>query len=80
MIDRLEMFIALAQARHFGRAAETLGITQPSLSAAIRGLEDSLGVMLVRRGVLPKETLRGEVVGPSQSEATVRARSCMHPG
>ncbi|TNC74848.1 LysR family transcriptional regulator [Rubellimicrobium roseum] len=50
MIDKLEMFIALAQARHFGRAAEAVGVTQPSLSAAIRQLEDSLGVMLVLRG------------------------------
>ncbi|WP_210528861.1 LysR family transcriptional regulator [Rubellimicrobium arenae] len=50
MIDKLEMFIALAQARHFGRAAESVGVAQPSLSAAIRQLEEQLGVMLVRRG------------------------------
>ncbi len=50
MIDRLEYFIALARAQHFGRAAEELGITQPTLSAAIRQLEDQLGVMLVARG------------------------------
>ena len=50
MIDRLEMFIALAQARHFGRAAEAVGVAQPTLSAAIRQLEESLGVLLVRRG------------------------------
>lgn len=50
MIDKLEMFIALAQARHFGRAAEAVGVTQPTLSAAIKSLEDELGVMLVLRG------------------------------
>jgi DNA-binding transcriptional LysR family regulator len=50
MIDKLEFFIALARARHFGRAAEELGITQPTLSAAIKQLEDQLGVMLVLRG------------------------------
>ena len=50
MIDKLEFFIALARARHFGRAAEELGITQPTLSAAIKQLEDQLGVMLVQRG------------------------------
>ncbi len=50
MIDKLEMFIALAGERHFGRAAESLGITQPSLSGAIRQLEDQLGVQLVFRG------------------------------
>ncbi|MDO8882137.1 MAG: LysR family transcriptional regulator [Pseudotabrizicola sp.] len=50
MIDKLEMFIALARARHFGRAAEMCGVTQPSLSAAIKQLEEHLGVQLVFRG------------------------------
>jgi DNA-binding transcriptional LysR family regulator len=50
MIDKLEMFIALAAERHFGRAAEVCGVTQPSLSSAIRQLEDQLGVQLVYRG------------------------------
>jgi len=50
MIDKLEMFIALANERHFGRAAESLGVTQPSLSGAIKQLEDQLGVQLVFRG------------------------------
>ena len=50
MIDKLEMFIALANERHFGRAAEACGVAQPSLSSAIRQLEDQLGVQLVFRG------------------------------
>ncbi len=50
MIDRLNMFMVLAREGHFGRAAESLGITQPTLSSAIRALEDQLGVQLVRRG------------------------------
>ena len=50
MIDKLEYFIALARERHFARAAEELGISQPTLSAAIRQLEDQLGVILVNRG------------------------------
>ncbi|MEX0957139.1 MAG: LysR family transcriptional regulator [Rhizobiaceae bacterium] len=50
MIDKLEFFIALARAEHFGRAAEELGITQPTLSAAIKQLEEQLGVLLVKRG------------------------------
>ncbi|MEC9462732.1 MAG: LysR family transcriptional regulator, partial [Pseudomonadota bacterium] len=50
MIDKLEFFIALARQQHFGRAAEECGITQPTLSAAIRQLEEQLGVVLVVRG------------------------------
>lgn len=50
MIDKLGFFIALARAQHFGKAAEELGITQPTLSAAIKQLEGELGVMLVKRG------------------------------
>lgn len=50
MIDRLNAFMVLARERHFGRAAEALGITQPSLSSSLKALEDQLGVQLVRRG------------------------------
>jgi DNA-binding transcriptional LysR family regulator len=50
MIDKLEMFIALAREEHFGRAAAACGVAQPTLSAALRQLEDQLGVTLVWRG------------------------------
>ncbi|RUS60157.1 LysR family transcriptional regulator [Pseudorhodobacter sp. E13] len=50
MIDKLEMFLALAAEAHFGRAALRCGVTQPTLSSAIRQLEDQLGVQLVFRG------------------------------
>jgi DNA-binding transcriptional LysR family regulator len=50
MIDKLEFLIALAQEQHFGRAAETCGVTQPTLSAGIKQLEETLGVLLVQRG------------------------------
>src|SRR6185436_7599746 len=50
MIDKLEYLIALAREQHFGRAAEGCGVTQPTFSAGIKQLEDTLGVLLVHRG------------------------------
>jgi DNA-binding transcriptional LysR family regulator len=42
--------MALARERHFGRAAEACGVTQPTLSAGVKQLEAQLGVLLVQRG------------------------------
>lgn len=50
MIDKLEMLIALERERHFGRAAEACHVTQPSLSSAIKALEEQFGAQLVHRG------------------------------
>lgn len=49
LLDALRYLAALAQHRHFGRAALACHITQPALSNAIRALEAQLGVTLVRR-------------------------------
>ena len=49
MIDKLVFLLALAREQHFGRAAEACGVTQPTLSAGIKQLENSLGVLLVQR-------------------------------
>ena len=49
MIDKLEYLLALAREKHFGRAAESCGVTQPTFSAGIRVLEETLGVPLVER-------------------------------
>lgn len=50
MIDKLELLLALARERHFGKAAESCGITQPTLSSALKSLEDQFGVLIVERG------------------------------
>ena len=50
MIDKLELLLALAKERHFGRAAEACGVTQPTMSTSLKQLEGFLGVMLVQRG------------------------------
>src|SRR5215469_3897293 len=49
MLDKLEYLLALARERNFGKAAEQCGVTQPTFSAGIKQLEDTLGVMLVQR-------------------------------
>jgi DNA-binding transcriptional LysR family regulator len=50
MLDKLELLLMLAEARHFGRAAEKAGVSQPTLSSSVKSLEDQLGVVLVERG------------------------------
>ena len=50
VIKQLAYLVALAREKHFGRAAAACHISQPTLSGAIRALEDDLGVPLVERG------------------------------
>jgi len=50
MLEKFEFLIALARERHFRRAAEQCGVTQPTLSAGIKALEETLGAALVNRG------------------------------
>ncbi len=48
-LTELRYLIALHQKQHFARAAEHCHVTQSTLSASIKNLEDSLGVILVER-------------------------------
>jgi DNA-binding transcriptional LysR family regulator len=50
VIRQFEYLVALARERHFGRAAEACHVTQPTLSAAIRQLEEELGAPIIERG------------------------------
>jgi LysR family hydrogen peroxide-inducible transcriptional activator len=45
----LKYIVALARERHFGRAAESCFVSQPTLSVAVKKLEDELGVVLFER-------------------------------
>ncbi|MBP0492361.1 LysR substrate-binding domain-containing protein [Pararoseomonas indoligenes] len=59
----LEYLLAVAEHRHFGRAAESCGVSQPALSAQVRKLEALLNLPVFER--LPGRVLvtaRGEVV------------------
>src|SRR6187402_618448 len=48
-LTELKYVVALAQERHFGRAAQKCFVTQPTLSLALAKLEDELGVKLFER-------------------------------
>lgn len=50
IIRHLQYLAVLARERHFGRAAAACNDTQPTLSAGIKQLEESLGVLIVERG------------------------------
>jgi DNA-binding transcriptional LysR family regulator len=49
VIDKLNYVLALAREQHFGRAALACGVTQPTMSAGLKQLEDTLGIVIVRR-------------------------------
>ncbi len=49
-IRQLQYLVALAQEKHFTRAAQACRVTQPTLSGRIRQLEQELGVPIVERG------------------------------
>jgi DNA-binding transcriptional LysR family regulator len=49
MLEKLEFMIALSRERHFGRAAESCGVAQPTLSLGIQSLEQMLNTPLVKR-------------------------------
>ncbi len=47
--NHLVYFSTLAELEHYGKAAEKLGISQPTLSSAIRNMEEELGVFLFEK-------------------------------
>ena len=49
-LTELKYIVAVARERHFGRAADACFVSQPTLSVAIRKLEDELGVQIFERG------------------------------
>lgn len=68
----LRYLVALAEHKHFGRAAEASFVSQPTLSTQIRKLEDELGVALVER--MPRKVLLTEV----GREIAARARAVLN--
>jgi LysR family hydrogen peroxide-inducible transcriptional activator len=70
-LTELKYVVAVAAERHFGRAADRCFVSQPSLSAAVKNLEDELGVLIFERG-------KGEVlVTPIGAEVIAQARRAL---
>lgn len=70
-LRQLEYAVALAEERHFGRAARRCAVTQPALSEGIRELEETLGAALFER------TRRGVLLTPVGEAALTRAREAL---
>jgi LysR family hydrogen peroxide-inducible transcriptional activator len=64
----LEYAVAVAETRHFGRAAERCGVSQPALSAQVSQLEEVLGTALFER------TPRGVLLTPAGERLVPLAR------
>ncbi len=66
-LTELRYVVAVARERHFGRAAESCFVSQPTLSVAIKKLEDELGVTLFER--------RGGEIGVTPVGAQIAAQA-----
>ena len=76
MIDKLDFILALARERHFGRAAEACGVTQPTLSAGVKQLEEQMGVLLVNRGSRFQGFTPADSVGCVTPQASAARPKC----
>lgn len=70
-LRQLHYFIALAETRHFGRAAAQVHISQPALSVQIAAMESALGTRLIDR------TGRGVILTPTGHAVLSHARRVM---
>lgn len=67
-LNELKYIVAVARERHFGRAAEACFISQPTLSVAVRKLEDELGLSLFerRKGEVSVTAIGEQIVAQAQ--------------
>lgn len=76
-INALKTFLEVAKTRHFGHAAETLFVSQSTVSARIRTLEDALGVELFirERGNIRLSPAGDALITHAKSMMTLWARA-----
>src|SRR5258707_475873 len=70
-LTELKYVVAVAETRHFGQAAERCFVSQPSLSASVKNLEEELGVTLFERGK------RGVFLTESGEQIVAQARRAL---
>ena len=70
-LTELRYIVAVAEMRHFGRAAERCFVSQPSLSASVKNLEEELGVQIFERGK------RGVFLTESGEQVVAQARRAL---
>lgn len=68
---RARAFVALTEQHHMPSVAESLGITQPAISIAVRQMEDSIGVALFER------TARGMLPTPAGTALAIRLKRAL---
>jgi DNA-binding transcriptional LysR family regulator len=75
-LTELRYIVALARERHFGRAADKCNVSQPTLSVAVKKLEDELGVALFERsaGDVRATPIGTEVVAQAERVLAEAAR------
>ena len=75
-LTELRYIVALARESHFGRAAEKCHVAQPTLSVAVKKLEDSLGIVLFERnsGDIRPTTIGAQVVAQAERVLSEAAR------
>lgn len=70
-IRQLEYAVAVAEQRHFGRAARASAVSQPALSAQVQQFEELIGLRLFERG------RRGVLVTPAGARVLEKAREAL---
>ena len=70
-LKQLRYLVALADSLHFRRAAESVHVSQPTLSAQLKELEERLGTQLVER------SRGGVLLTPAGTEVAARARALL---
>jgi DNA-binding transcriptional LysR family regulator len=87
-LRQVRYFLAVAESRHFGRAAEQLHVVQPAVSQQLRRLERELGVQLLYRdtrnvSLTPEGTAflqHAPEILAAVERAAAAAREARHPG